>query len=272
MLAAVGLCVARPRSAGAPGCAVIVTGYVVFSLGLAPVFTLTTDLIVGAAPPERAGAASAISETSAEFGGALGIAILGSIGTAVYRSAMADAVPAGVPPEAAEAAASTLGGAVAVAEQLPGQLGAALLDAAREAFTQALQLTAVISAVVAIGLAFLAALMPRGAGSAAPASRKRARNLPARAHRPDMTTRASSSTGRSSKTSIRRAMKQLTIRSGSANIAAEIAGKGPPVALLHAGVADRRMWGRQVVAFGAQVHGGRVRPARVRRTRTCGPR
>ena len=59
------------------------------SLGLAPVFTLATDLIVGAAPPERAGAASAISETGAELGGALGIAILGSIGTAVYRGAMA---------------------------------------------------------------------------------------------------------------------------------------------------------------------------------------
>ena len=82
-------------------------------------FTLTTDLIVGSAPPERAGAASAISETSAEFGGALGIAVLGSIGTAVYRGAMADAMPAGVPPEAAEAARDTLGGAVAAAEQLP---------------------------------------------------------------------------------------------------------------------------------------------------------
>ena len=91
-------------------------------------FTLATDLIVGSAPPERAGAASAISETGAELGGALGIAILGSIGTAVYRGAMADAVPAGVPPEAAEAARDTLGGAVAVAEQLPDQLGA---DAAR---------------------------------------------------------------------------------------------------------------------------------------------
>ena len=87
--------------------------------GLAPVFTLATDLVVGAAPPERAGAASAISETGAELGGALGIAVLGSIGTAVYRGQMADAVPAGVPPEAAEAARDTLGGAVAAAADLP---------------------------------------------------------------------------------------------------------------------------------------------------------
>ena len=101
----------------------MVAGSVVFSLGLAPVFTLATDIIVGSAPPERAGAASAISETSAEFGGALGIAILGSIGTAVYRGQVADAFPAGIPPGAAEAARETLGGAVAAAAQLPGELG-----------------------------------------------------------------------------------------------------------------------------------------------------
>src|ERR671914_485782 len=55
----------------------LATGLVISSLGLAPVFTLTTDLVVGSAPPERAGAASAISETTRELGGALGIAVLG---------------------------------------------------------------------------------------------------------------------------------------------------------------------------------------------------
>ena len=69
----------------------------IFSVGVAPVFTLTTDLIIGSAPPERAGAASAISETSAEFGGALGIAVFGSIGVAVYRGLMVDSIPSGVP-------------------------------------------------------------------------------------------------------------------------------------------------------------------------------
>jgi len=149
------------------GLAVLVTGSVVFSLGSAPMTTLATDLMVGAAPPERAGAASALSETSSEFGGALGIAILGSVGAAVYRGQVADAVPAGVPSQAAEAARDTLGGAVAVAGQLPEQLGAALLDAARGAFTQGLQLTAAISAAVAVGIAILAAVLLRhvGAGS-----------------------------------------------------------------------------------------------------------
>ena len=64
----------------ASGLAVLVCATVIFSLGLAPVFTLTNDIVIGTAPPERAGAASAISETSSELGGALGIALLGSIG------------------------------------------------------------------------------------------------------------------------------------------------------------------------------------------------
>jgi DHA2 family multidrug resistance protein-like MFS transporter len=136
-------------------------GSSVFSLGLAPVFTLTTDLIIGSAPPERAGAAAAISETSAEFGGALGIAIFGSIGVAVYRGRLADAMPAGVPAEAAEAAMATLAGAVAAAGQLPGEVGPLLTGAARAAFIQGLQLCAAISVVGSIALAIFVAVMLR---------------------------------------------------------------------------------------------------------------
>ncbi len=132
----------------------IVVGFVA-SLGLAPVFALTTELIVGSAPPERAGAASGISETSAELGGALGIAILGSLGTAIYRSALANSLPAGIPSEIAQVARDTLGGAVSVAVQLPGQLGAALLDVARDAFVRGLHLTAGISAVLAMATAIM---------------------------------------------------------------------------------------------------------------------
>jgi DHA2 family multidrug resistance protein-like MFS transporter len=147
---------------GASGLAFLVTGFVVYSLGLAPVFTLATDLIVGSAPTERAGAASAISETGSEFGGALGIAILGSIGAAVYRSLMSDAVPAAVPPDAAETAIDTLGGAMAVAKLLPDRLGAELAGSAREAFTQALELTAVINAAIVVVLAGIIAVLFRG--------------------------------------------------------------------------------------------------------------
>ncbi len=147
------------------GLALIVSGTIILSLGLAPVFTLATDLVIGAAPPERAGAASAISETSSEFGGALGIAIFGSIGAALYRTAMLDAVPNGLPPELFEAARRTLGAATVTAAQLPAPLGAALLEASREAFVQGLQLTAIIAAVAMIGTAMVATIMLRRLGN-----------------------------------------------------------------------------------------------------------
>jgi DHA2 family multidrug resistance protein-like MFS transporter len=145
----------------AAGLAVLVTGSVVFSLALAPVDTLATDLAVGAAPPERAGAASALTETSAELGGALGIAILGVVGTSVYRSQMADALPSGIAPETAASARDTLGGAVAAAGQPPDQLGQALLQAARQAFTHGLHLAFIISAAAAIAVALLTAILLR---------------------------------------------------------------------------------------------------------------
>jgi len=144
---------------GSTGLAVIVAASVVISLALAPVFTLTTELIVGSAPPEKVGSASGISETSAELGGALGLAVLGSVGTALYRSEVASALPAGISAEAAETALDTLGGAVAVAQHLPDPLGLALLDVAREAFVQGLHLAAAISATVAIGAAILAVVV-----------------------------------------------------------------------------------------------------------------
>ena len=135
------------------GLPLVVAGSIVFSLGMGPIFILATDLIMGTAPPEKAGAASAISETGAEFGGALGIAILGSIGTAVYRSRLLDVVPAEVPTEAANAARDTLGGALAAAQGLPAEPAAALVEAAREAFTQGLHIATMTGAIVAVLIA-----------------------------------------------------------------------------------------------------------------------
>ena len=109
---------------------ILVIGSVIMFFGIAPAFTLATDLIVGTAPQERAGAASAISETSAELGGALGIAVLGSIGAAVYRSTVIGTIPSAVPKKMAEAARDTLGGALALAERLPHRLGAELIAGA----------------------------------------------------------------------------------------------------------------------------------------------
>jgi MFS transporter, DHA2 family, multidrug resistance protein len=144
---------------------VVVIGSDVMSLGLAPVFILATDLIVGAASPEQAGAASALSETSSEFGGALGIAVLGSIGTAVYRHKLADTIPNGVSTDAVALASDTLGGAVVAAAQLAEPLGPLLLSAAREAFTHAFQIAAGVSAATAMATAIVAAIALRHVGA-----------------------------------------------------------------------------------------------------------
>ncbi|MDP8969787.1 MAG: MFS transporter, partial [Actinomycetota bacterium] len=149
LTAAVGLLMLS-RVGGADGLIVVVIASAVVSLALAPVFTLTTELIVGSAPPERAGAASGVSETGAELGGALGIAVLGSVGTAVYREEFAHGPPAGLPDRAAEVARDTLGGAVAVAAQLPEEIGAAVLAAARSAFVDGMQVAAGIGAAMAV--------------------------------------------------------------------------------------------------------------------------
>jgi DHA2 family multidrug resistance protein-like MFS transporter len=139
------------------GLAALVAGSVVMALGAAQVVTLSTDLIVGSAPPERAGTASGISETGTELGGALGIALLGSLGTAVYRSDVGGAVAEGTPSHVADAVRDTLGGAVGVADH--ASLG--LIEAATEAFTHGLQVVAVASALLMLVMAVVAALLLR---------------------------------------------------------------------------------------------------------------
>jgi DHA2 family multidrug resistance protein-like MFS transporter len=136
--------------------AVLVGGIVLYSLGLAPVFTLATDLIVGSAPPERAGAAAAISETGSELGGALGIAILGSIGTAVYRREVAAGIPEVLASDGVAAARDTLGGALAAADRLPEPLAAHLRDASRLAFTDAMDWVSIACVAVVLVTALLA--------------------------------------------------------------------------------------------------------------------
>jgi len=146
---------------GPAGLALLVTGSVVFSLALAPVDTLATDLAIGAVPPERAGAASALTETAAEFGGALGIAVLGVVGTSIYRSQLTGALPSGILPASAAAARDTLGGALAVAGQLQGQPGQVMVQAARQAFTSGLHAAFAVSAVAALSAAVLAVIQLR---------------------------------------------------------------------------------------------------------------
>jgi MFS transporter, DHA2 family, multidrug resistance protein len=148
----------------ADGPGLVVAGIVILSLGLAPLFTLAADLAVGSAPPERAGAASGISETSSELGGALGLALLGTVGTAVYRDGTADAFPDSLPSDAAATSGDTLAGAVQVADRLPQMLAADVLEPAREAFIQGLQVAATVSGVLVVAAALIVAKLLRHYG------------------------------------------------------------------------------------------------------------
>jgi len=160
-LALAGIGLTLLTQVGQDSLALVVIGNALMSLGFGVTFTLTADLVIGAAPPERAGAASAISETGAEFGGALGIAILGTIGMSIYRNELTANMPAGVPADVIATAQETLGGALAAAAELSNELGTALLNVAHQAFVHGLELTALIGAVTFFGLAIMTAIMLR---------------------------------------------------------------------------------------------------------------
>lgn len=159
-LAAIGFALLT-QSDGEFALAILVTGSFILSVGIAQVVTLATDLVVGAAPPEHTGAAAAISETGAELGGALGIALLGSIAVAVYGDVVTRTAPAGIAPDVLATASATLGGAVAVAALLPGEDGAQLLGVARTAFVEAFHVAAALSAGILVVLSIATAAVLR---------------------------------------------------------------------------------------------------------------
>lgn len=159
IVAAVGLALLTQLSMNS--LASVVIGNTLMSLGFGFTFALTVDLVVAAAPPERAGAASALAETGAELGGALGLAVLGSLGIAVYRSLIIAAIPASLSAEAAHTIRETLAGALTVAAALPPEIGTPLTEAARQAFVQGIQLNATLGVIGFLCLAALVALMLR---------------------------------------------------------------------------------------------------------------
>jgi MFS transporter, DHA2 family, multidrug resistance protein len=134
-------------------------GWALWAFGGSAAATLTTGTIIGSAPAERAGAVSALAQTGAELGGALGIAVLGSLGTAIYRGMVAASLPEGLAPEVAAAARDTLGGALSVAGQIPdAAAAAALVLTAQDALTTAVHVTSAIGAIVSLLSAVVVAI------------------------------------------------------------------------------------------------------------------
>jgi DHA2 family multidrug resistance protein-like MFS transporter len=146
----------------------VIIGTVLISMGPAPVYVLAVDMIIGSAPAERSGAASAISETSNEFGGALGVALIGAISTFLYRRMLESDALNGLPANVLEEAKATVGGAIAVSAQLPGADGAALQALARAAFVESMVMTACFAAGLLLVGAVAAALLLRVSPGASP--------------------------------------------------------------------------------------------------------
>jgi MFS transporter, DHA2 family, multidrug resistance protein len=145
----------------------VLIGAGILSIGLVMVMTLVTDLVVGSVAPERAGAASALMETGSEFGGSLGIAVLGSIGAAVYGSRIRAHLPSGLTAGDRHSTGGGLAEATATAAHLPGQLAHAVLTSARDAFTDAMNVVAIVGASVLAVAAVLTVTLLRSQQTAA---------------------------------------------------------------------------------------------------------
>ena len=155
---------AVPFAMGDSGLLVLVFAFVSLGIGIGAAETVSNELILASAPPSKAGAASAVSETAYEVGAVLGTAVLGGILTALYRANLV--VPAGIPYAEAGAARETLAGAVHAATEVGGAAGAALQGAAAHAFDAGVNVTALIGAgLVVIAAVVAAATLGRGAAA-----------------------------------------------------------------------------------------------------------
>ncbi|WKU05013.1 MFS transporter [Micromonospora sp. HUAS LYJ1] len=146
----------------------VVVGQALMTGGVAMVLTLSAELIVSTAPPERAGAAAGLSETGSQLGAALGVAILGSVGTFVYRRQLSGAAPDGVSADSWATARETLGGAVEESRTLTTAVGDTLVALARAAFAAELRTAAVVAAGILVVTAVLAAVQLRNVGTSVP--------------------------------------------------------------------------------------------------------
>ncbi|WP_028922526.1 MFS transporter [Pseudonocardia acaciae] len=143
----------RLDASSGPG--LVMLGFAVTALGEGPLLTLGTSLVVASAPPDKAGSSASMTQVANEAGASLGVAVMGSIGAAVYVGRLDDTAPEGLAGDALAGARESVAGAVAAASDLPAQLGAPLVAAAREAFVSGMN----VFATVSVGILLLAAVV-----------------------------------------------------------------------------------------------------------------
>ncbi len=136
------------------------------SLGSGMALGLSNDIIMSSVKPERAGQAAATSETAYEIGTTLGTAVLGGVLVAWYSRVVASGVDGlGVASSVVARASSTMAEALLVASEIGGPGGAAILEIAQNAFTEAIIITGVAGAAITILTAVWALITLRGAAA-----------------------------------------------------------------------------------------------------------
>ena len=167
LILAAGLVVLAQADAGA-GLVHVVGAELIVGFGIGMTTAPATDSIMGSLPLGQASAGSAVNDTTRVAGGALGVAVLGSVLSAGYRGEMETAT-AGLPTPAAEAASDSLLGALAVAERAGGAVGAQLGDAAVAAFVSGMHTAVLVgAAIVLLGSLVAMAFLPGRPAAAAP--------------------------------------------------------------------------------------------------------
>ncbi len=131
-------------------------GLVLIATAMGTIMAPSTDAVMGAVPVAKAGVASATNDVARQVSGAIGVAVIGSVFNSMYASNVAGAVSQ-LPPETAELAGDSIGAAMVISSQLPGEAGAALATAAGQGFTDAMAVAVFIAVAVALVGAFLVA-------------------------------------------------------------------------------------------------------------------
>jgi EmrB/QacA subfamily drug resistance transporter len=142
------------RSSASSGYGLVALVLVIIGIGMGLAIAPATDSIMGSLPPEKAGVGSAMNDTTREIGGALGVAIMGSIATAAYSASIVGnanyAALEKASPQAAAAVKDSIGGAVNVVGLLPASVQGAVTTAANDAFILAMDRALVVAAIVAL--------------------------------------------------------------------------------------------------------------------------
>ncbi len=149
--------------------AVLIVGFAIMGLCEGPLLTLGTNLVVGSAPPEKAGTSSSMTQVANEAGSSLGVAVMGSIGAAVYVAQLSDTAPAGVRADVLDSARENVASALTVASGLPGQLGGQLSAAAKAAFVSGMNVFAMVCVAILVVASIVIGVLlrhvpPTGAG------------------------------------------------------------------------------------------------------------